>query len=193
MRTVAILCAQERTIYGSVPGCEIYDRKRDAWTFAGGMPVVAHPPCRLWSKLSQFARSENPSLEIALGMRCADHVKACGGILEHPAYSRLFEAARLPRPGCRGAGGFTLSVPQYWFGHQGRKDTWLFVVGIEPRELPEIPIRLLSPDRRPVEDLSKRQREATPEAFAHWLVLAARQSMPAAQPSLENQKIESYA
>lgn len=48
-RPVAVLCVQRRTQYRDLPGVECYDIDRDVRTFAGGMPVVAHPPCRSWS------------------------------------------------------------------------------------------------------------------------------------------------
>jgi len=48
---VAVLCVSALSIYKGLPGVECYDPKRDVRTFAGGMPVVAHPPCRSWSAL----------------------------------------------------------------------------------------------------------------------------------------------
>ena len=50
MKTVAILCASRKTAYRDIPGVEIYDEDRDARTFPGGMPVIAHPPCRRWTR-----------------------------------------------------------------------------------------------------------------------------------------------
>lgn len=50
--TVAVLFARTDSVYRSLPDVEVYDIERDARTFAGGMPVVAHPPCRaaLWPR-----------------------------------------------------------------------------------------------------------------------------------------------
>ena len=64
-------------------------------------------------------------------------------VLEHPKGSRLWHEAPLPMPGefSDEFGGFTILVDQYQFGHVARKWTHLYIVGIEPKDLPEIPIR----------------------------------------------------
>lgn len=46
---VAALCVAGNSIYKGMPGVICYDKARDARQFTGGMPVVAHPPCRFWS------------------------------------------------------------------------------------------------------------------------------------------------
>ena len=46
MTQVAVLFARADSIYKTLPGCDVYDIKRDARTWPGGCPVVAHPPCR---------------------------------------------------------------------------------------------------------------------------------------------------
>lgn len=50
-RTVAALCVAPNSGYKAMPGVECYDQARDVRNFAGGMPVVAHPPCRAWERL----------------------------------------------------------------------------------------------------------------------------------------------
>ena len=45
----AKIMASGKSIYKTMPGVDAYDRLRDALTFSGGMPVIAHPPCRAWS------------------------------------------------------------------------------------------------------------------------------------------------
>ena len=47
--TVAALCVAPNSLYKTMPGVECYDQARDVRSFTGGMPVVAHPPCRAWS------------------------------------------------------------------------------------------------------------------------------------------------
>lgn len=97
MRTVAALCVAPRSAYHDMPGVEAYDMKRDALTFPGGMPIVAHPPCRAWS--AYCAHQAKPVAgEMELGLWCADMVRKWGGVLEQPAHSRLFDAACLPKP-----------------------------------------------------------------------------------------------
>jgi len=60
MKTVAVLCAAPRTIYRSLEAVEVYDRRRDARTFAGGMPIIAHPPCRGWSAKTRHQAKPEP-------------------------------------------------------------------------------------------------------------------------------------
>lgn len=156
MNPVAVLCAQ-----------------RDARTFAGGMPVVAHPPCRLWGRLRMQAKSPDADAERALGLWCAEVVRTCGGVLEHPGSSTLWNAANLPKPGVRDARGFTLAVSQSHFGHRAEKLTWLYLAGIAIGDLSPLPI-VLSGSYMPVENMNVREREKTPADLARWLVAAAR-------------------
>jgi len=52
---VAVLFARRRSIYFDLPGCDVYDEARDVRNFVGGLPVVAHPPCRSWGRLRGLA------------------------------------------------------------------------------------------------------------------------------------------
>jgi hypothetical protein len=75
--------------------------------FKGGSPVIAHPPCRLWGQMRFF--SSAPESEKLLAFFAVEQVRKNGGILEHPASSTLWEAAKLPAPGRRDSfGGWTL-------------------------------------------------------------------------------------
>jgi hypothetical protein len=123
LRDVAALCVSGRSYYKYVSGVHAFDRARDARTFRGGIPVVAHPPCRLWSEyLRGHARCEDVPGEMALGLWCVEQVKKNGGVLEQPARSRLWSAAGLPLPGDL-ADPFLYSVyvEQRWFGYGGRR------------------------------------------------------------------------
>lgn len=61
-------------------------------------------------------------------------------MLEHPAGSTLWPVAGLPEPGERDAwGGFTIIVPQFWWGHLADKATRLYICGCEPGDLPPVP------------------------------------------------------
>lgn len=107
---------------------------------------------------------------------------------EHPRGSTLWAAAGLPLPGERDAfGGWTLEIDQHWLGHKALKPTWLYIVGVEPGELPPIQMRLDEPTHviapahgmraghprwRPI--VTKREREATPEPMARFLVSVAK-------------------
>lgn len=174
--TVAILFARHDSIYKKIDGCDVYDAERDALTFDGGLPVVAHPPCRAWGRLRHFARPREGERELAIW--AVEQVRTEGGVLEHPSNSTLWEHQNLPSAGQRDKyGGWTLPILQYWFGHAAEKATWLYIVGISPQQIPTIPLVLGEPeyvvqskkrDSRP--HISKADRERTPEPLARWLV-----------------------
>lgn len=179
--TVAALFVMADSIYKTLPGVECFDAERDARTFKGGCPVVAHPPCRTWGRLRPFAKA--PPEEHALAPWAVTVVRQCGGVLEHPASSTLWGACTLPLPGETPDrfGGYTISVDQFHWGHRARKRTWLYIVGA--RRLPPLPYREGEPQRVistrkkiALPEVTKREREATPVAFARWLVELARRT-----------------
>lgn len=176
---VAVLFAMKGSVYHSLP-CDVYDKERDARTFPGGCPVVAHPPCRSWGHLKHFARPEPGERENALW--AVGQVRQWGGVLEHPVYSSLWEAAGLPAGRNRDAwGGWTLPVSQWWWGHPCEKRTWLYICGVEPRDMPPMPYRIgeaefvvsTSRGRRNRREIKKSEREATPPDLAEWLLAVA--------------------
>lgn len=181
---VAILCAAKNSIYKEIRGLDVYDEDRGANMFPGGMPVIAHPPCRCWSAYcSHQARPVDREAEMLLGKWCVGQVRLYGGILEQPAHSRLFAAAGLPCPkdSRHLVKDFSLEVSQFWFGDRREKSTWLFFSQIPRSELPQIPFRLKPEggDRRIWQLMSsKNQRSATPRAMALWLVQCARKVQP---------------
>lgn len=97
--TVAALFVRSDSIYKRLPGVDAWDEQRDAMAWPGGCQVVAHPPCRLWAKLRQFARASDPVRERSLALQAVAWVRQWGGVLEHPAESTLWLAAGLPGPG----------------------------------------------------------------------------------------------
>ena len=183
MRRVAVLFAATPSVYDALPGLDVYNAARDARTFPGGMPVVAHPPCAQWGRLRAFARDDQAERDLAPW--ALDQVQRWGGVLEHPFASVLWRHRALPAPGTRDRfGGFSLPVNQNWFGHRARKPTLLYVVGLEPRALPPFPLSIAEPTAtieteirgRPgaLPAVSRRERSATPPQFAEWLVKVAR-------------------
>lgn len=186
MSTVAVLFARADSHYKALDGCDVYDMGRDARTYDGPFPVVAHPPCRAWGRLRSFAKpraDERNLARLAVAL-----VREFGGVLEHPAGSTLWSAQNLPRPGERDAfGGWTLAAPQKWWGHRAEKNTWFYIVGVEPNEIPDVPLVLgeathtvgLFSGRdkskcRP--EIGKAEREHTPPQLAAWLVELARRT-----------------
>ena len=195
-RPVAILYARSDSIYKTMPGCDVYDATRDARKFPGGMPVVAHPPCRAWGALSHMAKPRPDEKDLA--RHAVKVIRENGGVLEHPFASKLWPDQNLPAIGKRDAwGGFTVAIPQLWFGHCMDKATKLYICGCEPKDLPEVPLsfatathamggkwlfdvkKRLGRDGIIREDArSGKQREGTPPAFARWLVDVARVCRP---------------
>ncbi|SOE49081.1 hypothetical protein [Orrella dioscoreae] len=184
MSTVAVLFARQDSIYKTLPDCDVYDIDRDARTFPGGMPVVAHPPCRLWAKLRQFAKAADPVAERQLAVDAVGHVRQLGGVLEHPAESTLWAHMGLPLPGRSpdAFGGWTAQIRQCDWGHKAEKLTWLYIVGVHPDDLPGMPPRgeptgVIKPQRgvpRTLPIVTKAEREHTPPDLARWLVELAR-------------------
>ena len=187
-KTVAVLFARVDSVYKELPGCDVWDWVRDALLYRGELPVVAHPPCRAWGKLRAMAKPREGEKELAFF--AVDQVRRCGGVLEHPAASLLWGAAGLPEPGRRDDfGGFTLVAPQKWWGHKAEKLTRFYVVGVEPRAVPAMPLDLREAEYVVTSGsiargtavscggkrgITKREREATSRALAQWLVELAR-------------------
>ncbi|BDR09640.1 hypothetical protein CTR2_R29780 [Comamonas thiooxydans] len=181
MQTVAVLFARTDSIYKNLKDVDVYDITRDARTYDGPHPAVAHPPCRAWGRLRAFARPRPD--ERNLGRLAVALIREFGGVLEHPAGSTLWLAQHLPKPGTRDSwGGWTLAAPQKWWGHKAEKETWFYIVGCEPADIPNLPIVLgeathvvqsrKRQDYRP--HITRSEREHTPPPLAEWLVELAR-------------------
>jgi hypothetical protein len=169
---VAALFVRARSVYKGMPRVDCWDEARDARKWPGGAAIVAHPPCRGWGRYEHW--SHHTEAERQLATWSIDQVRKHGGVVEHPATSKLWTEAKLPAPGARDEfGGFVLVVFQSWWGHKAPKPTILYVVGVEPADVPPIPFELGIPEGR-IENMSRAQREETPPAFAAWLVELAR-------------------
>lgn len=174
MRPVAALFVRSDSIYKSMSCVDAYDAERDALTWRGGCPVVAHPPCRAWSKLRAFAKPRPGETELALF--ALNQVRRFGGVLEHPAGSLLWRRSDMPPLGTSimdRYGGFLMAIPQRWFGHRAEKATVFYIVGLSPVDVPGLPFDL-SPAVTTVERMCKAERERTPPLLAQWLVELAR-------------------
>lgn len=140
MITVAALYVDPLGPYGSIPGVECWDAERNALTYAGPHPVVAHPPCQRWCKLAKFVEAQH-------GHRVGDDggtfaaalvsTRTFGGVLEHPAWSLAWPAFGLTPPPAFGwqktfDGEWVCEVHQSAYGHDARKPTWLLLVGALP-------------------------------------------------------------
>lgn len=194
MRTVAALFVRADSIYKTMPDVDAWDIERDARKWPGGMPVVAHPPCRAWGRLRHMAHPHDDEKDLA--RFAVSQVRRWGGVLEHPNASTLWIDQALPLPGHFDRhGGWTLGITQHWWGHRATKKTLLYIVGVDPRGIPEMPMLLgegthvISQDGRRADgsrwakgdprkrpECTKPEREHTPPALAQWLVDLARRT-----------------
>lgn len=161
-------------------GVDCYDETRDAKTYAGPHPVIAHPPCGPWGRLRFLCHLQDPSC----GPHGVEMVQRYGGVLEHPSESTLFRHCHLPWPGelPDQYGGRTYLVRQVAWGHKCAKPTWLYVVGIDPA-LVRAGIRTggiathritSGPGGPQLPSATKKVRRQTPIAFAMWLIELAK-------------------
>lgn len=182
---IPVLYVAEKSHYYSLP-VSCFDKTRDALTFKGFHSFVAHPPCRLFSRLRKFSTA--PISEVVHGIMSIIWVQWYGGIVEHPAKSLLWRIMKLPMPGASydQFGGFTIQVQQSDFGAKYTKKTWLYIVGCSKSELPPIPIRYepvkysVSCSKRKwksrpqLREVSKWERSVTSLKFDIWLIEVAR-------------------
>ncbi|MDZ5634450.1 hypothetical protein [Janthinobacterium sp. GMG1] len=188
---VAALFVRANSIYKTMPTVDAWDAVRDARAWPGGVPVVAHPPCRSWGTLRALAKPRPGEKELAVW--AVAQVRKFDGVLEHPKRSTLWPHCGLPVIGERDKfGGWTLPIFQSSFGHRAEKATLLYIVGCAPAQIPAMPIvlgdashviaqsgrnragerrRKGDPGWRP--ECGKAEREHTPPELAHWLVALA--------------------
>jgi len=139
LRTVAALYIDPRGPYPKMAGVDCWDEKRDARLFDGLCPVVAHPPCTHYGRLRHLAKREDSDcapLAVAVA-------RSNGGVIEHPASSKLWDICELPWPGegFDRFGGHTVEVFQCEWGHACRKRTWLYLVRTDEPISPPYPGR----------------------------------------------------
>jgi hypothetical protein len=200
--SVAALYVHPRGPYVGLEGVEVWDEARDARTYAGPHPVVAHPPCERWGRFwfggPQWLKDGKPRKALGDDGGCfaaaLQAVRTFGGVLEHPADSNAWRLHGL-RPPPRAGGwvsagdfqGWTCCVSQGNYGHKGDKATWLYAVGCELPVLTwgksgkRVLLDGLSKARRErdrrtgiVQCMSRRQRAATPPEFRDLLLSMAR-------------------
>lgn len=203
--TVAALYVQTDGCYFNVPGVDPWDEDRDARTYAGPWPVVAHPPCERWGRYATGGPSARVPRIKGDDKGCfkaaLNAVRTWGGVLEHPEASAAWAAHELIEPPRHGGwvvadwhGGWTCCVEQGAYGHKARKATWLYACHVDLPSLgwgraPGDFMRLdegfhsIEERRRAIKTgvcrrLSKRQRAATPHAFRDLLISIARTARP---------------
>lgn len=108
---IAALYVAKGGAYTDLPGVDPWTEERDARTYPGPWPVVAHPPCSRWCRLAGLVEArwghkkgdDGGTFKAAL-----DAVHRWGGVLEHPAYSDAWQAFGLIVP--PNSGGWVRSV-----------------------------------------------------------------------------------
>lgn len=146
---IAALYIDEHGPYPKMPGVDAWGMTRDARTYDGPHPVVAHPPCGPWGAFAHMCKS--PEQDPALAIRAVEQVRRWGGVLEHPRRSRLWAHVGLPAPGgpADAYGGRTIEVDQVEWGHAAHKRTWLYLVRVPDDAIEDPPF----PGRQPTHDL----------------------------------------
>lgn len=193
MIQVAALYVEERGCYSGLPHVDPWPISRDARLYDGPWPVVAHPPCARWCNLAGLVEHRYPHLKKGEDGGCfaaaLASVRRWGGVLEHPAHTRAWNAYGLPLPSKHGwqrgvCGGWVTQVEQAHYGHRGRKATWLYAFGTELPALrwgkADAPQLWLSwcGNRYGhrggiVQRMNKRERAATPIEFRDLLIAMA--------------------
>lgn len=188
---VSVLYIDPRGPYPKL-GVDCWDATRDAREYRGPHPIVAHPPCGPWGRLKHLYKGN----EHNCALFAVDHVRAYGGVLEHPAHSDLWKYRALPKPGepTDEYDGYTVEVCQVDWGHVARKRTWLYLVGVPSSALVTPPVRepthwiygghgragkkaKTTPVPPGIKICSAQQRRRTPVAFAQYLISLAELSV----------------
>jgi hypothetical protein len=137
IRTIAALFVETDGVYFGLPGVEPWDEPKDARTYAGPHPVVAHPPCARWGRFWHGSPLKPFQFHRGADLGCFHTalaaVRAFGGVLEHPEFSSAWRWFNLapPEPAggwhrCDDYGGFATRIEQGFYGHIARKPTWLY-------------------------------------------------------------------
>jgi len=185
---IAALFVESDGCYSNLCDVDLWDKQRDARLYAGKYPVVAHPPCQLWGSLAavNYARwggeHNKPGNDGGCFASALKSVNRCGGVLEHPAYSKAFSYHGIKEPkglGWQRSGiGWVCEVWQSAYGHKANKATWLYYKGEwEPFELdwsqPPTSYQIGLDDRGKDYNklkLGKREANATPLPFRDLLL-----------------------
>lgn len=143
---IAALYVDAGGAYSGVPGVDPWDLARDARSYAGPWPVVAHPPCQRWGRYWHGAPNRPHRYSLGADEGCfaaaLGSVRRFGGVLEHPKDSHAWRHFGIAVPPSAGGwvsaddfGGWTCCVEQGYYGHFSRKATWLYAVGADLPEL----------------------------------------------------------
>lgn len=173
---IPVLFTQKKSLYNNFEIFDCYDEKRNAFNFSGRCPVIAHPPCRLFSRLRKFSKADVSEKKCAFF--ALSQVRMFGGILEHPRSSTLWQDGNFDLSGNLDQyGGFLRSVNLSWFGFPAEKKTMLYFVGISPSVLPPFPLDLSAPHLsvgtskcKRLPEIKKSSRSETPDQMIKYFI-----------------------
>lgn len=173
---IAAVFVAENGVYTGVPGIDSWTKKRDGRKYSGPWPGIFHPECARWG--SYWYGSPSGDKRYTKGAddgQFAHSLGVCrlrGGVIEHPAFTHAYSTFGITQPdvwgGWKAAGdgiGFVCHVEQGHYGHQARKASWLYV---NSKWLPTLQWGECT-GLRMVENLSKKERAATPPEFMELL------------------------
>lgn len=147
---VSALYVEAAGPYSEAPFVEVWDKERDARTYNGPYPVVAHPPCQRWGKMyagqplwiKRTGERKKKGDDKGCFAAALHAVRMYGGVLEHPWASHAWDWFNLNKPPRKGGwieadkhGGWTCCVEQGRYGHYAPKPTLLYAVGCNLPEL----------------------------------------------------------
>jgi hypothetical protein len=147
---IAALFVETGGGYFGLQNVDPWDEDRDARSYPGPAPIVAHPPCQRWGKMwfgqpltvkltgqRKKKGDDGGCFEAALTA-----VRRWGGVLEHPWGSHAWAHFGLNKPPREGGwisadfhGGWTCCIEQGRYGHYARKPTLLLAYRTELPEL----------------------------------------------------------
>jgi hypothetical protein len=137
---IAALFVKEGGPYYDLPEVDCWPESRDARNYPGPWPVVAHPPCSRWCRLAGLVEARyghKVGEDGGCFASALESVRRWGGVLEHPAFTKAWNAHGLPRPATYHGwhptfdGGWVCYVEQHRYGHPAKKATWLYAHGME--------------------------------------------------------------
>ena len=143
---ISALYVETGGVYYGLSGVDPWDEARDARTYDGPYPVVAHPPCQRWGRFWHGSTRKPHQFRLGSDRGCfaaaLTAVRNWGGVLEHPAQSHAWKYFGIKSPPSSGGwvqaddfGGWSCHVEQGKYGHMANKPTWLYANSVELPEL----------------------------------------------------------
>ncbi len=140
--SISALFVCENSIYNNIPIVDPWPLSRNAKNYTGLNPVICHPPCTRWCKMTFaiYAKESVPRFLPGNDDGCFQcgliNVNRCGGVLEHPAHSFAWKVFNLTKPTkgkwTKCGEGYVCEVWQSAYGHRAMKPTWLYYRGVQP-------------------------------------------------------------